>query len=493
MKTRKQPRQPRTLGADFSHEEFYPGVELLTVELKTLFQLLEEICVPAVVLDNNLTIVAANVAARKIFGQEMVGQKCYRLYHNRNIACEHCHVLETMRDSKPRFHCTEYGSITDYEEKYSCGTAAISTDEQGQVDKVLQVLRRVEKSSLELHQLSLFHRLIDSAGDALFIIDVESGQLVDLNQQSCRLLGCGRSELLGRGWWDILKIDEKRLDCLKRLGNGGEPQHFKTRCFPEDGVSIPVEVSWRDVKNGTHAYRVALVRDISERVKTEADLKAKNEALDGFASAVAHDLRTPLSRVFAFCDFLASDLANKDYENLEKRIDPLRQVAGEMDELVVRLLALARADSRKSDIEELDLTELVHKVVARLKDEIEAKGALISVDELPAVRGNRVLLEQLYQNLLENAIRYGGEKPEIRVGYYQNEDRNVFRVDDRGPGISLKNREAVFQPFWNGEDGGGPGHGIGLTTSRKIVKRHAGKIWVQPSDEGAQFRFTLNL
>jgi len=238
-----------------------------------------------------------------------------------------------------------------------------------------------------------------------------------------------------------------------------------------------------------------------ERIERETRLKSKqtelersNEALQQFAYIASHDLQEPLRMVSSYVDLLDSeygdDLDEEAAEYMAFAVDGARR----MQEMVDALLRYSRVETNAGDFEETDPEAVLDRTLDALRMRIEEVDATITAGSLPRVDADPNQVGQVFQNLLENAIEYATEadiEPRIEVSAEEDDDMVTFTVSDNGPGIPAADREEVFNIFHRAGAHDTEGTGIGLAVCQRIVLRHDGRIWVEPSDDGATFKFTL--
>jgi light-regulated signal transduction histidine kinase (bacteriophytochrome) len=223
-------------------------------------------------------------------------------------------------------------------------------------------------------------------------------------------------------------------------------------------------------------------------------LERSNEDLRQYAYAASHDLQEPLRVISAF-----SELLQRRYKG---RLDPeadefLEFIVGEterMRRIILDVLAFSRVDSTPANRDEVDLAALVDEVAAELRRLDEADGAEIVHEGLPVVRGDRVLLRQLFRNLLSNALKFRAERPpRVVVAARRGEAEWRITVTDNGIGLDPAHRERVFGMFKRlHTQERYRGSGIGLAIARRVVERHGGVIGIESSPgEGATLWFTL--
>ncbi|WP_265111047.1 PAS domain S-box protein [Halosolutus halophilus] len=266
--------------------------------------------------------------------------------------------------------------------------------------------------------------------------------------------------------------------------------------------SFETEYSGRHLYNQTLPVRNAddevyagmlVVQDVTERREYEQKLQESNERLEQFAYAASHDLQEPLRMVSSYLQLLErryGDVLDGDGEEfLEYAVDG----ADRMREMIEGLLQYSRVDTRGDSFESVDLDAVFEDVLQDLQVKIEESDAEIIAEELPRVYGDGGQLNQVFQNLLSNAIEYSGdEPPRVHVAAERNTDEWVISVSDEGIGIDPEDRERVFEVFQSLHASDHSGTGIGLALCERIVERHDGDIWVDSDPgEGATFSFTL--
>nr|WP_249209298.1 cache domain-containing protein [Magnetospirillum sulfuroxidans] len=233
----------------------------------------------------------------------------------------------------------------------------------------------------------------------------------------------------------------------------------------------------------------------SQLLDRTAQLEQTNADLERFAYVASHDLQEPLRTIGLFLQLLKRRIADKlDGESLEY-IEYAVGGADRMRNNIQGLLAYSRSSQHGDERCETDLAVLVGRVISDLSGAIAATDARIDVAPLPVLTVNPDQMAALFQNLISNAIRYRhpDRVPHIAIDAFAH-DAGVweFAISDNGIGVPEDYRTAIFEPFRRfhppGMDGGS---GIGLALCRRVVETHGGKIWVEATDSGSSFRFTI--
>ncbi len=235
--------------------------------------------------------------------------------------------------------------------------------------------------------------------------------------------------------------------------------------------------------------------ELKQRQRVEYELSRKNIELEQFIYAVSHDLRSPLVTFKTFLGFLDQDISAADNENIDKDMKFIHSAANRMETLLNELLDISRIGRTILTCEEVPFRELAAEALDAVAGQISAGKVDVQVSEVDLVLcGDRRRLLQVWQNLLDNAVKYLGDQsmPCIEIGFEQQQGATVFFVCDNGIGIAPEYQEKVFGIFEQLDRKTG-GVGMGLTMVRRIVELYGGHIRVESGGEGqgSCFRFTL--
>jgi signal transduction histidine kinase len=240
--------------------------------------------------------------------------------------------------------------------------------------------------------------------------------------------------------------------------------------------------------------RVLMFRDISDRKKTEEDLRRANEGLDAYAHTVSHDLRSPLSAVIMANELLRDALDDKD-EILRSEIDEETALIGRSTskayKLINDLLLLAEAGQQPVNITEVDIRGVVHKVVEEYAHQVASHGVKLQIDpDLGTIRANETQMYQVFGNLISNAILHN-DSPEPVVAIRRLDDKagaHRFQVCDNSSGIPEQVIDEIFTPFVR--SGKNRSSGIGLAIVKKVVSAYGGDVRAY-NNGGACFELSL--
>jgi signal transduction histidine kinase len=223
------------------------------------------------------------------------------------------------------------------------------------------------------------------------------------------------------------------------------------------------------------------------------ELERSNADLEQFASILAHDLAAPLRVIRGFAELLQSRAAERLEPDEQAHLARIAHQAEVMQAMIGALRDYARVGGANLLMREVDTSMLVADVLERLQPLVDERGAAVSMEKLPPVRADPSQLGQVFQNLLDNALKHAGhERPEIRVSAIADGGGTTFTIADNGPGVPPERRERMFEMFTRGgTDDDAESMGVGLAICRKLVQRHGGRIWIEDGEPGAVVRFTL--
>jgi light-regulated signal transduction histidine kinase (bacteriophytochrome) len=244
-----------------------------------------------------------------------------------------------------------------------------------------------------------------------------------------------------------------------------------------------------------------LTRDVTARreqelalQQTAAELARSNADLQQFAYIASHDLQEPLRMVSSYTQLLARRYAGRLDEDADEFIHYAVDGARRMQALINALLVYARVGSRPLEPHAVDTNAIVDEVIVDLGEAIAESRARIVRDDLPRVASDAVLLHQVFQNLVGNAIKFRGTQPPVvHISVEQVASEHVFSVSDEGIGIEPQHLERIFTIFHRlHSQQEYAGTGIGLAVCRKVIERLGGRIWAESEPgAGTTFRFTL--
>lgn len=224
------------------------------------------------------------------------------------------------------------------------------------------------------------------------------------------------------------------------------------------------------------------------------DLIAKNAELERFTYTVSHDLKSPIITIKGFASLIGKDMDNGRYDRAKNDLERIGNAADKMAELLEGLLELSRIGRMANPSELIPMPELANQVVELLHESISFKGIDVHIQEnMTAVFGDRHRIQEILQNLLENAVKFMDKvNGKIEIGFYRQDNENIYFVRDNGPGIDPQYHDKIFGIFEKLDNNKG-GSGIGLALVKRIIEYHGGRIWLESKvGFGTTFFFTIN-
>jgi PAS domain S-box-containing protein len=400
-------------------------------------------------------------------------------------------------------------------------------------------LRKRKRTEAVLRQLTAeFRAMFKSIPDAVFFTDINH-EIIMVNPAFCVLFGYQPEEVIGREPYFLFntKKDYSLVSKMEYKTNNGkllEPYEIKYR-RKNDEIFISESVgSIVKDREGIPFGFMNIIRDISRRKKIEKDLNEAYEKLEQwvnertedllrandeikrFAYIVSHDLRAPLVNIKGFAGELRHAfeaiysgidkiLPHLENETREKLIDILREEipealqfidtsASRMGYLIDAVLKLSRLGRRELHFERINVRVLVQHVLDSLAHQIDQRDITVEIGMLPRVAADRTSMEQIFGNILVNAVNYlvSERKGFVKIGGKRGKHETTFYVRDNGRGIAEEDMPKVFEPFSRAGNPDVPGEGMGLAYVQTLVRRHGGRIWCESEvGSGTTFLFTI--
>jgi len=269
-----------------------------------------------------------------------------------------------------------------------------------------------------------------------------------------------------------------------------------------DGSEFPVDIALSPVHTKEDSLVLGVVRDITERRRTEQvlsernlQLEAANRELESFSYSVSHDLRAPLRAIDGFSSIVLRDHAAVLPAEGQRYLGLVREGAQQMARLIDDLLSFAKTARQPIARRLVDLKRLVSECLEEFQGEIAERKAEVAIGDLPDCQADPALLKQVLVNLLGNAFKYTRKQPraKIEVGCRSDNGEQAIYVNDNGVGFDTRYAAKLFGVFSRlHAESEFPGSGVGLATVQRIVARHGGRVWEEGKvNEGAAFYFSL--
>lgn len=425
--------------------------------------------------------------------------------------------------------------------------AQIITDLTKQKQEALKIMQDTLKAE------ERFKLVIEAAPNAMIMVN-QRGQITLVNRQTETLFGYSRNELSGQ-LIELLIPERYRAHhpnhrnaffsrpSTRSMGAGRDL--FGQR---KDGSEVPIEIGLNPIETAEGIFTLAAIIDITERKKSEENLKKSaaeleqrvaerthdleesrqaaiklteeairakekvekrerelaqkakalaqsNQDLAQFSYIVSHDLQEPLRKIISFIDILKEDLQDKLDEESKKNMSYVVGGAERMSNLIQDLLEFSRVGRKELQRQKIDITKMVDDVLFTLTGILQEKKASVNCHGLSTIHSVSPLVSQVFQNLIGNAIKFcpPDRLPCVHIKATDRDDDWLFCVEDNGIGIESEYLKKIFNVFQRLHTRAAyPGTGIGLAICKKIIERHGGKIWAESKPgEGTNFFFTI--
>jgi PAS domain S-box-containing protein len=397
-------------------------------------------------------------------------------------------------------------------------------------------LRAILKSQALMKEQGRLAAIFHYSAEGILIVD-NAQRIIDFNPAMEKLTGWQESEVLGRFYYEVLRPKDRQgnelawqdspiLEAFASQNVVKREMTISTR--DRQPFAVYVTASCVRSAKGEPMNGILNVRDITREREQE-------EQRSTFISVISHELQTPIAIIKGYASTLArtdafpdnvdphsgtQSSAYKYFEGLHSRLLAVEEEADRLNKLVGNLLYASRiqAGGLQMEIAPLDLEHLIQTVVRRLRASLtrqdQGEGFAPALDStisrpsghdvsialdippnLPTVMADRDRIEEVLQNLLDNAIKYSPQHPDVTIACRATGDEVIVSVSDTGIGISQRDQEQIFHRFQrvgNQLTSALPGAGLGLYICRAIVEAHGGSIWVQSTlHQGSTFSFSL--
>jgi len=422
-------------------------------------------------------------------------------------------------------HCNNQGQPIRILETNTDITERKQAEERlaGQSEELSRQAEELLRSQLALEtQKLMLQSVLDSMAEGLVAAD-EQGKFIIWNPAATKILGLGAANLPTREWTSyygvyledmVTPFPADQLPLARAIrGEASAAQMFVRNPELAEGTWIEASASPLKDKSGAVRGGVVAFRDISQRradereirklneeleervVQRTAQLETANRELEAFTYSVSHDLRAPLRHVGGFSKILIEDFGPAMDPEARRHLERIGDGVHRMGLLVDELLNLARVGRHAINLQATRLNSVVEDVVSLLQPETAGQVVSWKIADLPLVECDPILVKQVFQNLLANALKFTRprEHAVIEIGCRQENGQMVFVIRDNGVGFNMKYTDklfGVFQRLHRAEDF--EGTGIGLATVKRIIHKHGGRVWAEAElDKGATFCFTL--
>ncbi|EKD25753.1 MAG: multi-sensor signal transduction histidine kinase [uncultured bacterium] len=420
------------------------------------------------------------------FGMERINED------NKNIE----HDVKTIIDSKE----IELATIK----------ARLSDEIKSRSEAVIEYSKSVEKSHL------LFHKSIVP----IFITDL-NGCLIDLNESAMDLFNEGVLSIKNKSIFDYVINENKNI--LRDILNSLTSKTVNTEIiFSINNIQITCELNLCKIEWNEEKAVLILGKDITEKKQQEKEnrklmdeLAERNEDMKSMLQIITHDLRKPLINILGYSEILdeecqeINNIAHNEYitvPEIKEYINSIRQKVqynlhyiknsgNRMSSLLKLLSKIMNADKIKTEIKSLDMNKIIIEIIEDMNYQITQFGVQINFDNLQTCLGDEIQINQVFYNLIDNAIKYRDKNRQCKIFVSSQIKENIveYCIEDNGIGIKKELKDKIFDLFYRIDDSEGiDGEGVGLTAVKNIVKRYNGKVWCE-SVYGKGTKFFIEL
>ncbi len=379
----------------------------------------------------------------------------------------------------------------------------------GIVENFRDVTEKIEIEKIIITEKEISDSIINSLPGIFYLYD-NTGKLIRWNKNLESITGYSSNEIAKMIPDDFFNCHKDMIREMRQQAVDKKIQDMECILQTKEGVEIPFYNNLIAIEYYGKSCIIEMGFDLTDRKKIEQELMLSHQKLEkkaeelitsyseleGFAYIVSHDLQEPLRMVSSFLNLLEKKYDTILDENGKKYIRFAVDGAVRMKQLIKDLLEYSRTGTNKMEKEDTDMNKIMDDVIRVLKTEISEKQATIEASNLPVLfNANKLLMFQLMQNLVGNALKYKSElAPIIQITAIEQPTRWLFNVKDNGIGFEPKFADKiflVFQRLHNRSEYSGTG--IGLSICKKIVEKHSGQIWVDSSPgKGSTFYFTIS-
>lgn len=348
--------------------------------------------------------------------------------------------------------------------------------------------------------------MIDGISDALMLLDAKSYRILDVNQAFLNSYRLSYEDVLGKKCHEITHHLDKpcsqvfgEISCpLEESASTGKLCHVEHIHKDRDGKTLYFEITSYPVKgsNGQVTRIIHLSRDVTDRKRSEEELKRSSEKIKLFAYSVAHDLKSPavgihgLTRRFHKEYSGILDTKGRDY------CSKILKAAEQIGVLVDNINLFISAKEVRLTFEKIYLKEVLGIFRAEFSSQLNSRRITLSEPvNNPEIEADRISVMRMLRNLIDNALKYGGDTlSEIRIGHKESEGFHIISVADDGIGVGIEQSERIFDPFErNNLSKAVEGTGLGLAIVKELARQHKGEVWSEPGQrKGTIFYISIS-
>jgi PAS domain S-box-containing protein len=379
------------------------------------------------------------------------------------------------------------------EEKYAAELALTNKKLAFQIE---EKDKRANELSIAYDTISAYKYALDES--SIVAITDQKGIIHTVNNNFCNISKYSREELIGQDH-RIISSGCHSKEFIKELWStiaNGKVWKGELKNKAKDGTIYWVDtiiVPFLDRERKPYQY-IAIRTEITDRKRTDEQLKSVNKELDAFSYSVSHDLRAPLRAINGYAKILEEDYDTVLDSEGKRLLDVVRANSIKMGVLIDDLLTFSRLGRRKITKLSVDMNKLVETYLAEINHSATLGTEIKFNNLLPAI-GDDNLLQHVITNLLSNAIKYSSKKenPLIEIKSEQKNGELIYSISDNGVGFDMNYADKLFGVFQRlHADDEFSGNGVGLAIVQRIIQKHDGKVWAEGKEgQGATFFFSM--
>lgn len=370
--------------------------------------------------------------------------------------------------------------------------------------------QKVINRTMKLNETLNFVEHIMSNTNVGFAVYNNNGNCILANNAIAEIVGGTKDLLLQQNYNTIQSWKENKLyENAKQAFKEQKTKRAEVLLNSSFGKSAWLDCRFTPFKLNNIDNLLLTVNDITERISKEQEIKDLNEELktnieqlrflnnelEAFSYSVSHDLRAPLRAIHGFIQILFEDYSEKLDGEGKRLMNIVQDNTIKMGQLIDDLLAFSRISRSELNKTEIDSNAIVNMAFQSYPIDEQKQKVKLTVANLPNITGDTILMQQVWVNLISNAIKYSSkvENPEIEIGYKENKDAYEFYIKDNGAGFDMQYVDklfGVFQRLHSNREF--IGTGVGLAIVQRIVSKHGGTVSAYGEvNNGATFRFTI--
>ena len=454
-------------------------------------------------LDEDGKILKCNSAMTRVLGKtsaEIVGRHYYEMVHGTSAPVEGCPFIRARHS-----RCRETMELS-LDGRYFEVSVDPLLDPQGQFTGVVHIISDIterKQAEAELQKSEIkFKTVFENAGCAIFLVDAETGIVMDCNSIAETLTGRTRQEIIGHPQFELHAGDrEKEKTVFSNVVKGICYSGIEEKILLKSGKIIPVLISGKVVTIDNRKVAIGFFLDITERNKITEKLQELNDAKDRFFSIIGHDLKNMFHNIMGFGDLLKDDINTGNIKTIEDEVRMINSSAASAYNMLMSLLQWANAQRGNMlfnpcplVLNELANEELDEIYEIAMRKDIKLK---VVIPEKFKVAADKEMLRIILRNLITNAIKFSYRGGQIELRAVADGGQVEVAVSDNGMGMTEETIQKLFNLGTHTSARGTEnerGTGLGLLLCDEFVKKHGGRIWVESQPgKGSTFKFTMPL